>query len=181
MPGPASSLWRRLSPGADTPRPAPQSRGGPMCVPARNRSGHPDEGGVVHPDLALVQRGAGATGRDVLSVTGVDAHVTGRPDQVAWLGLGLGDHLAGVALGIGGAGQVDTGLGEDVLGEARAVEPGRIRATTDVARAHVLASDVEDLVGVRGGLRDLGSAAGLAAGGVLHFAVGLAGGPAARA
>src|SRR5699024_2872359 len=71
-----------------------------------------DERGVGHVDRAGLQRLGGVPRRDVLVPAEVDAHVAGSPHQVARLGLGRRDYLAGAALSAGAARQVDTDLGE---------------------------------------------------------------------
>src|SRR5699024_8353727 len=92
-----------------------------------------------------------------------DAHVAGGPHQVARLGLGRRDNLTGAALGAGAARQVDTDLGEDVLGEPGAVEGRRSGAAQHVRGADVAEGDVDDLGADPGGVR--GGAGGLGLGG----------------
>src|SRR5699024_11087506 len=116
------------------------------CAAERSGSAHPEELGVLVPDLALIQGGAGVAGSNVGVVTGVDTHVPGPPDQIAGLSRRLGDQLARGGLGTRGARNVDPHLVVDVLGEARAVESGGGVAGPLVRRAHVLAGDIEDLV-----------------------------------
>src|SRR5699024_12846611 len=64
------------------------------CAAERSGSAHPEELGVLVPDLALIQGGAGVAGSTVGVVTGVDTHVPGPPDQIAGLSSRLGDRLA---------------------------------------------------------------------------------------
>src|SRR5699024_5754694 len=84
-----------------------------------------------------------------LSAAGVDADVTGMPDEVAGLGLGLGDDLARALLGTGGAGQVDADLAVDPRGVSRAVPAARRGSAGDVGGSDALGSPGEDLLGLR--------------------------------
>src|SRR5690625_3150180 len=108
--------------------------GGRVAREADEGRGPPTAGG----DRSGLQSLAGVTGRDVLAVAQVAAHVAGPPHEVTGAGLGGGDHGAGVALGTGAARDADPGLLEDVPGEPGAVEAGGAGATVDeIGRAHV--------------------------------------------
>src|SRR5699024_6877268 len=71
------------------------------------------------------------------------------PDEVAGLGLGLGDDLARALLGTGGAGQVDAELAVDPRGVSRAVPAARRGSAGDVGGSDALGSPGEDLLGLR--------------------------------
>src|SRR5699024_11140922 len=71
------------------------------------------------------------------------------PDEVAGLGLGLGDDLARALLGTGGAGQVDVDLAVDPRGVSRAVPAARRGSAGDVGGSDALGSPGEDLLGLR--------------------------------
>src|SRR5665647_2359159 len=115
-----------------------------MCIRDRVRlAGHPDEVRVGLPDPAELDRLARPRRVDLHVATGVDAHVTRRPDDVPGLGVGARDLDTGVALGARDGRQIDAELPVHVRGEARAVEPCRGLAAGPVRDADVASRDLE--------------------------------------
>ncbi|BDZ41610.1 hypothetical protein GCM10025865_09090 [Paraoerskovia sediminicola] len=113
----------------------------------------PQERGVRHVDVPELDRLARTRCVDHGVAAGVDGDVAGGPDEVAGLGVLLGDPLAGVPLGGRRPRQgLDAGLLVDVLGEAGAVEAARGGAAVAVLGADVLRRLVDD---AGAGLRDL--------------------------
>src|SRR5699024_5775127 len=104
---------------------------------------------VTHPAVAAL-RGArsGGTGIVHLSAAGVDADVTGVPDEVAGLGLRLGDHRAGCLLGTGAARQVDADVAVDPRGVCGAVPAALRGSTVDIGGADALGRPGQDLLGL---------------------------------
>ena len=111
------------------------------------------------PDGALGRVDARVAGVVHLAVAGVDAHVPRRgaeEDEVA--GAGRGDAGRGPTLLLGRARQALAVAGEDVLGEARAVEAGRRRASVDVGESGELRSDGTAIYSL---MRNIGSSIGI--------------------
>src|SRR5699024_8948948 len=112
---------------------------------ATRQASDPDEGRVLLPDGAHLDRLARTRRVDLLVPTEVDGDVAGGPDEVAGLGLRAGDDLADVALGARALRELLAGLAVHVAGEARAVEAGaRARAADAVLGAHELLGDAHD-------------------------------------
>src|SRR5699024_9138741 len=75
--------------------------------------------------------------------------VTGVPDEVAGLGLGLGDDRAGCLLGTGAAGQVDADVAVNPRGVSGAVPAALRGSTVDIGGADALGRPGQDLLGLR--------------------------------
>src|SRR5690625_3429736 len=62
---------------------------------------HPNVGSTCTVEFAFVQRARWVTGCDVVTVSGVNSHVTRPPHQVPWASFRSGNNTPGPALGPG--------------------------------------------------------------------------------
>src|SRR5699024_5317112 len=118
-----------------------------------------DEADRVAPDGALDDALLGAGGVDDLAVARVDRDVAGPGDDVAGLGLGLGDPAPAVGDLAGGARDVDAGGLVGVVHQTGAVHAAERGATPAVRGADGGAGGVHDRAArARGGAGDRGAA-----------------------